>query len=89
MEQILKLLKLDLGISHDKRDAFLNALIANGVKDLASRGIILNENDVEDQILVSDYAAWHYRKRLEDAPLSNNLQWRIRNRIVKERAKNV
>ena len=87
MDEILKLLKLDLAIMHDKRDEYLRAVIAAAQTELKEKGIGLDITKVEDQLLIADYAAWKYRKRAENVPLSQNLQWRIRNRIVKERAK--
>lgn len=89
MDQILTLLKLDLGISHDKRDALLMPLIEASKAEIEGKGIKLDLDQVEDQMLLSDFAAWRYRKRAEDIPMSNNLQYRIRNRIVKGRAENV
>ena len=86
METILELLKLDLGITHNERDTYFNALICTAVKELKARGIDIDVNVTEDQILIADYSAWTYRKRQEDVPLARNLEWRIRNRIVKKRA---
>lgn len=89
MDQVLALLKLDLGISHDKRDGLLNPLIEACKAEIEAKGIKLDLEFIEDQILLSDFAAWRYRKRTEDTPISNNLQHRIRNRIIKGRAVNV
>lgn len=86
METILELLKIDLGITHNERDTYFNALIYATVKELKARGVDIDVNVIEDQILVSDYSAWTYRKRQEDVPLAKNLEWRIRNRIIKKRA---
>lgn len=86
MEQILKLLKSDLGVSHNKRDEYFNSLLLGAISEIESKGITLNLEEVEDMLLISDYAAWRYRKRTEDIGMSQNLKWRIRNRIVKARA---
>jgi hypothetical protein len=85
METILNLLKLDLGVTHSLRDAYFISLIKTTVAEIERRGITLDTNKTEDQMLVSDYAAWTYRKRQEDAPLANNIQHRLRNRIIEER----
>lgn len=55
------------------------------MKEINKRGIKLDLNDSGDAMLVADYAAWTYRKRQEDAPLANNIQQRLRNRIIEER----
>lgn len=89
MEQILELLKSDLGISHSKRDNYLKKLIENSKYELEAKGIKLDMENVEDMILISDYTAWVYRKRAEDIGMSQNLTFRIRNRVVKARASDV
>ena len=85
METILNLFKIDLGVTHSLRDAYFISLIKTTVAEIERRGITLDTNKTEDQMLVSDYAAWTYRKRQEDAPLANNIQHRLRNRIIEER----
>ena len=87
MKEVLELLKIDLGITHNKRDAYFNALLSSVKKELENKGLVIDIVEVDDQMLLSDYAAWQYRKRQEDVPLARNLDWRIKNRIVKERAK--
>lgn len=86
MNTVLSLLKMDLGITHTLRDTYFITLIQSVVKEIEQKGITLNLNSAEDQILLSDYSAWVYRKRQENLPLAQNIQQRLRNRIVKERA---
>lgn len=86
MNTVLSLLKMDLGITHTMRDTYFITLLKAVVKEIEQKGITLNVNNAEDQILISDYAAWVYRKRQENLPLAQNIQQRIRNRILKERA---
>ena len=52
METILELLKLDLGITHNERDTYFNALICTAVKELKARGIDIDVNvtDTEEDI---------------------------------------
>lgn len=83
----LELLKLDLGVKNTSKDTYYNSLLAAAQKELERKGLTLDENSVEDAMLISDYAAWCYRKRTENVPLPANLQLRIRNRIVSARAK--
>lgn len=85
MDTLLNLLKTDLGITHNMRDSFFIQLI-KGIKiEIERRGITLDDNSADDQMLIVDYAAWSYRKRQEDIPLAKNIQHRLRNRIIKER----
>jgi hypothetical protein len=81
---LLELLKLDLGITHSLRDAYFSNLIESSQKEIERMGVSLDFTIVDDQMLVADYAAWSYRKRQEDIPLSKNLQIRINNRIIKK-----
>lgn len=83
---ILSLLKLDLGITTNGRDEYFTKLIDGVIKEIERKGITLDVLNVDDQMLISDYSAWKYRKRQEDIPLAQNIQLRIRNRIVKERS---
>lgn len=85
MNTLLNLLKLDLGITHNLRDAFFIQLLGGTIKEIERRGITLDTNSSDDQMLVVDYACWTYRKRQEDIPLASNIQHRLRNRIIKER----
>lgn len=85
MDNVLILLKIDLGISHSLRDAYFIQLIQGSAKEIEKKGVKLDLNAADDQMLLADYAAWTYRKRQEDVPLANNIQHRIRNRIIKER----
>ncbi len=89
MDEALKLLKLDLGITHNKRDAYFNALLNSAVLELERKGIALSLAEADDQMLLSDYAAWLYRKRQDDVPLAKNLKLRLMNRKVRARAQGV
>lgn len=81
---LLELLKLDLGFSHTARDKYLNALIPSAEKELTRKGLVLNMNEIDDQMLVVDYAAWSYRNRQEYIPLPRNIQIRIHDRAIKK-----
>ena len=89
MDEVLKLLKLDLGITHDKRDTYFTALLNSAVLELERKGIALSLAEADDKMLLSDYAAWLYRKRQEDVPLARNLKLRLMNRKVRARAQGV
>lgn len=86
-DTVLEMLKIDLGISHKARDVYLNNVIQGCAEELKDKGIILDLNNADDVMLLSDYSAWRYRKRTEDVPLAKNLDLRINNARTKERAK--
>jgi hypothetical protein len=80
----LELLKLDLGITHNLRDVYFNKLLTSSQNEVERTGIVLDFSEGDDQLLLVDYAAWSYRKRQENVPLSRNLQIRINNRVIKK-----
>jgi len=89
LETVLNMFKIDLGITHNLRDTFFNNFLLAQQKELEGKGFTLDLALTEDIMLLSDYATWNYRKRGEDIGLSKNLILRIRNRVTKERAKDV
>lgn len=89
METVLKMLKIDLGINHTIRDEYFSKLIESCNAELKNKKIILDLAKAEDIMLLSDYSAWIYRKRMENVPMAQNLINRIRNRQVKGRAVDV
>lgn len=86
LANMLSLLKLDLGITHNLRDTYFSKLLVAVQKELERMGIVFNEIDTPDDdiFLIVDYAVWTYRKRQEDIPLSRNLQYRIHNRVIQK-----
>ena len=85
-ETVLKLFKSDLGITHSLKDEYFLSLLNGAKVEIERKGITLDLNNVDDQLLLSDFAAWTYRKRQEDVPMAKNIQLRLRSRIVKERS---
>ncbi|HFJ9284845.1 TPA: hypothetical protein ACGW44_002647 [Bacillus toyonensis] len=83
-DNLLNLLKLDLGITHNLRDAYFNNIVVSSKNEIERTGVVLDFESIDDQMLTIDYAAWSYRNRQEDTPLSRNLQFRINNRVIKK-----
>lgn len=80
----LSLFKLDMGITHNLRDALFLNLIKSAEIELSKMGVDLSTSSVEDVQLLVDYSSWLYRKRQEDIGLSRNLQFRIHNRVIQK-----
>lgn len=85
MDTVLQMLKIDLGINHTLRDEYFKKMIVANSKELNSRGVKLDLEKAEDIMLLSDYCAFVYRKRMEDVPMSRNLSLRISNKKIKGR----
>ncbi len=81
----LSLLKQDLGIVHTKRDVYLTKMLNACYNELNERGVEIYQDNIDDEMLLADFAAWKYRNRDNDVPLANNLMIRIRNKQTKGR----
>jgi hypothetical protein len=89
LEEVLILFKADLGISSTAKDNYFSKHIENCKAEIENKGITLDLVNTEDIMLLADYASWNYRKRMDNVPLSNNLQSRLNNRKVKARSERV
>ncbi|MDH5161508.1 hypothetical protein [Heyndrickxia oleronia] len=81
---LLNLLKLDLGITHNLRDTYFNNILDSSYNEIITMGASLNLTNTDDQMLIVDFAAWNYRNRQENIPLSRSIQFRIHNRLIKK-----
>lgn len=83
-EQILEILKTDIGITTDKQDERLEAII-NGLESelLERQGIALNIADrIDHALFLVDYARYRYTNQRE--PMPEHLRWRLRNLYIGE-----
>jgi len=85
-EQLLKLLKIDLGISATIYDERLTDRLKVAVQRLEALGIALNESE-QDRDLVLMYAAYLWRCRVTQAPMGRMLQLAINNRLFGQTAR--
>lgn len=81
---ILEMLKADLEIiaANTAHDSYLSMLIQAAKTRIAEEGITLSSS-INDGMLVVQYAAWLYRKRVDDAPgiMPRHLRWELNNRL--------
>jgi hypothetical protein len=85
-EILIRILKLDLGILHDKHDELLTQLISTAKQNIASEGIILDETE-SSQSLVRMYAAWMYRQRANpDNKMPRMIRASLNNKLVGQKA---
>lgn len=83
-QDLLKLLKSDIGITTDKQDERLEAII-DGLKSelLERQGITLNITDrIDHALFLVDYARYRYTNQRE--PMPEHLRWRLRNLYIGE-----
>lgn len=85
METLLSLIKSDLRILHTDDDAYLTTLLNAARLYITAFGIILNDDDISDTLLIVDYAAWTYKKRDTDEGISKNLMFRFNTRLLNQK----
>jgi len=79
----LELLKLRLGISTDKRDAYLNVIIDSIKEELINQQKInLDESNSTHLMFLVDYAEYRYSNKGESSGMPRHLQWRLHNLVV-------
>lgn len=83
-QELLELLKLDIGITSDKQDVRLEVIIDSLESELLNRqGITLDiATRLDHAMFLIDYAKYRYTNQREDMP--NHLKWRLRNLYIGE-----
>ena len=82
---LLVMLKTDLGIStataYDKR---LAEYLASARSDISREGIVLEDN-IEDNQIVVQYAAWMWRARKTGEAMPRMLRYKLNNRLFSQK----
>ena len=85
-EEIRTVLKVDLQISTDKMDVYLDKVIAAAKSYITTEGINL-DCSAGDGMLVEMYAAYLYRRRREEnVTMPRMLRWALNNRLFSQKA---
>lgn len=87
MEQLLIMLKTDLGITTSAYDARLLQYLENAQRQIEQEGATVNTTDPLDGSLVVMYAAWMWRRRDSMEGMPRMLRWQLNNRIFAEKAR--
>ena len=85
MEQLLAMLKVDLGITTTAYDTRLTQYLNSAKEMIETEGITLNQTDPEDVQLILMYAAWMWRKRDNGEAMPRMLRWTLNNRLFSEK----
>jgi hypothetical protein len=85
MEQLLSMLKFDLGITTTAYDARLTQYIQAAQREIQREGALLELSDIGDAQLVVMYAAWTWRKRDSGEGMPRMLRYALNNRILAEK----
>lgn len=82
---LLKLLKLNLGMITTVYDDYLAHLLLTSRELISREGISLRDTPEDNELIVM-YAAYLYRKRAEDnPPMPRMLRWALNNRLFSEK----
>ena len=85
-EEIRTVLKVDLQISTDKMDVYLDKVIDAAKSYITTEGIVL-DCSTGDGMLVEMYAAYLYRRRREEnVTMPRMLRWALNNRLFSQKA---
>lgn len=85
MEQLLTMLKVDLGITTTAYDTRLTQYINSAKEMIGTEGVTLDTTDLEDAQLVVMYAGWLWRKRDNGDAMPRMLRWTLNNRLFSEK----
>lgn len=86
MNEILFMLKINLGITTTAYDERLTAILNAAVKMVAEEGATLNLTDVQDMQILVMYAEWLWRKRDSGEGMPRMLRYALNNRVLREQA---
>ena len=82
--KLLEMLKIDLGITTRIYDVRLVQYIEAAKAEIARESVQLKDN-LADNNLVVQYAAWMWRKRDTGAGMPRMIRWQLNNRIFEEK----
>lgn len=86
MEQLLIMLKIDLGITTPAYDMRLVQYIRSAQEAMAREGINVDVTAPEDGQLVVMYAAWMWRRRDSMEGMPRMLRYQLNNRLFAQKA---
>ena len=86
MEQLLIMLKIDLGITTPAYDTRLAQYIRSAQAAMTREGINVDVTAPEDSQLVVMYAAWMWRRRDSMEGMPRMLRYQLNNRLFAQKA---
>lgn len=86
-ENILAMLKVDLGITAEVYDERLTQYIQSAKTQIEREGITLDTEQIDDCMLIIMYSAWMWRKRADGDGMPRMLRYALNNRLFSEKMK--
>lgn len=84
MDELLTMLKIDLGITTNAFDGRLTAYLENAKAEIRREGITLGDG-IDDAQLVVMYAAWTWRRRDSGEGMPRMLRYALNNRVFSQK----
>lgn len=84
-EELLQMLKVDLGISTTAYDTRLSQYLTAAEEAIRIEGITIDPVSVSDANLIIMYAGWLWKKRDTGEGIPRNLRWLLNNRLFSEK----
>lgn len=85
MDELLNMLKVDLGIMTDAYNGRLVQYLESAKRFIEEQGATLNLSVVSDCQLVVDYASWMWRRRDTHEGMPRMIRYALNNRIFSEK----
>lgn len=85
MEQLLAMLKIDLGITTDAYDERLTQYLTAAQSEIKREGASVDLESLDDAQLVVMYAAWLWRRRDSMDGMPRMLRYALNNRVFSEK----
>lgn len=85
MDQLLAMLKIDLGITTTAYDTRLTQYLESAARQISREGAVLDLSEADDMQLVVMYAAWTWRRRDTGDGMPRMLRYALNNRIFSEK----
>lgn len=86
IDNILEMLKVDLGISTDAYDERLESIISYAISEIEREGTVLGDT-IEEQNLVAMYAGWLWRKRETGEGMPRMVRYALNNKLFSQKMK--
>lgn len=87
MNDLLQMLKIDLGITTTAYDERLQQYIISAQAEIERQGASLDVSSLGDAQLIVMYAAWMWRKRDDMVGMPRMLRYALNNRIFEEKTR--
>ena len=82
LSALLRMVKIDLGITTGAYDERLSQFIRASEKFITEEGADLDFTDIQDQHLIAMYAEWLWRRRDTGEGMPRMLRYALNNRVL-------